>query len=285
MLSYRHSYHAGNFADVVKHVVLVALIQAITRKPAPCYFHDTHAGCGVYALDSVEALRGREFDNGIGRIWQEQEVPPVVQAYLEVVREWNPGLPTPRYYPGSPAIAQSLLRQQDRILLSELHPQDHAELVQQFHDDRRIQIHKQDAYQGLKAFLPPVEKRGLVLIDPPYERKDEYDRVVAGLKTAYARWRNGVYAIWYPIMSAGLQTRFLEACESTGIRKQLHAEFRISPFSPDKKFIGCGVIVVNPPWQVDVTIETALHWLCTPLQQHREAVARVSWLVPEQTGR
>ena len=281
MLSYRHSYHAGNFADVVKHVVMVALLQAITRKPTPCYVHDTHAGCGVYALDSIEALRGREFDDGIGRIWQKREAPPVVQDYLEVVREWNPGLPAPRLYPGSPAIAQALLRRQDRLLLTELHPQDHAELVRHFDSDKRIHIHKQDAYQGLKAYLPPPEKRGLVLIDPPYERKDEYERVVAGLKMAYARWRNGVYAIWYPLMSPGLQTRLLAACVATGIRKQLHAEFQISPFSQDKNFVGCGVIVVNPPWQVDTTIENALQWLSAPLQQHDEASSRVSWLVPE----
>jgi 23S rRNA (adenine2030-N6)-methyltransferase len=279
MLSYRHSYHAGNFADVVKHVVLVALLRAITRKP--CYVHDTHAGRGVYALDSAEALHGREFEDGIGRIWQSEEAPQVILDYLEVLREWNPGLATPRYYPGSPAIAQSLLRRQDRLLLTELHPQDHEALVTQFQSDKRIHVHKQDAYQGLKAFLPPAEKRGLVLIDPPFERKDEYDRVVAGLQTAYTRWANGVYAIWYPLMSRGLQTRFLQACTATGIRKMLHCEFRIAEFSPAKQFVGCGVLIVNPPWQLDAILETCLQWLCAPLQQHSEAVASVSWLVPE----
>lgn len=281
MLSYRHIYHAGNFADVVKHVVLVALLQAITRKAGPCYVHDSHAGCGVYALDSREALRTHEYDNGIGRIWQYRDVPSAIAQYLEVVREWNPGQATPRYYPGSPAIAQSLLRQQDRLLLTELHPQDHAALVKQLHGDRRIHIHKQDAYQGLKAFIPPAEKRGLVLIDPPYERKDEYERVVAALKTTYARWRQGVYAIWYPIMSRSLQTRFLEACVATGIRKMLHAEFRIAPFTQERRFVGCGVILVNPPWQLDTSLETCLHWLCSPLRQEADATARISWLVPE----
>ena len=283
MLSYRHSYHAGNFADVVKHVVLVALLQAMTRKPAPCYVQDTHAGRGVYALDSAEALHGREFDDGIGRIWQREDAPPMIQQYLEVVREWNPGIPSPRYYPGSPAIAQALLRRQDRLLLTELHPQDYDELFREFHSDKRIQIHKQDAYQGLKAFLPPAEKRGLVLIDPPYERKDEYERVVAGLKTAYAHWSNGVYAIWYPIMSRGLQTRFLDACIATGIRKQLHAEFMIAPFThtQDRQFVGCGVVLVNPPWKVDVAIEESLRWLREPLQQHAEPNAQLTWLVPE----
>lgn len=281
MLSYRHIYHAGNFADVVKHIILVALLQSLTRKPTACYVHDSHAGRGVYALDCSEAQHAREHDDGIGRIWQFRDAPAVVAQYLEIVREWNPGLPAPRFYPGSPAIAQALLRRQDRLLLTELHPQDHAALVKQFHDDRRIHIHKQDAYQGLKAFIPPVEKRGLVLIDPPYERKDEYERVVTALKTTYTRWRQGVYAIWYPLMVRGLQRRFLDACTATGIRKILHAEFQVADFASTRQFVGCGVILVNPPWQLDASLETCLQWLCSPLQQEGEASARISWLVPE----
>lgn len=281
MLSYRHIYHAGNFADVVKHVVLVTLLQSIIRKSTPCYVQDTHAGRGAYPLDSVEALHGKEFENGIGRIWHSQDAPQPIEQYLEVIREWNPGMHTLRYYPGSPAIAQALLRRQDRLLLTELHPQDHAELVRQFRDDKRIQIHKLDAYQGLKAFIPPAEKRGLVLIDPPYERKDEYTRVINGLKTAYAHWSNGIYAIWYPIMSRGLQTRFIEGCIETGIRKMVHAEFLIAPFAQDRQFIGCGVVLINPPWQIEQTIDTCLHWLCEPLQQQVDASYKVEWLVPE----
>lgn len=281
MLSYRHIYHAGNFADVVKHVVLVALLQSITRKPTPCYVQDTHAGRGAYALDSAEALHGREFDNGIGRIWHCQDAPQAIEQYLEVVREWNPGERVPRYYPGSPAIAQSLLRRQDRLLLTELHPQDHTELVKQFHDDKRIQVHKLDAYQGLRAFLPPAEKRGLVLIDPPYERKDEYTRVINGLQTAYAHWSHGVYAIWYPIMSRGLQTRFIEGCVETGIRKILHAEFLLAPFAADRHFVGCGLVLVNPPWQLDSTLAECLRWLGEHLQQNTPVTTQVDWLVPE----
>lgn len=281
MLSYRHIYHAGNFADVVKHVVLVALLRAITHKPAACYVHDTHAGAGIYDLNSEEARRSQESDTGIGRVWQHQDPPAVIQDYLEVIRDMNPGLPAPRFYPGSPAIARSLLRQQDRLLLTELHPRDHAELVRQFRSDKRIAIHKQDAYQGLSAFLPPAEKRGLVLIDPPYERKDEYDRVVAGLKTAYARWRQGIYALWYPIMSRSLQSRFLDACIATGIRKQLHIEFRIAPFNQQRQFTGCGLVLVNPPWKVEETLESCLRWLCEPLQQDAIPTINLDWLVEE----
>lgn len=281
MLSYRHIYHAGNFADAVKHVVLVALLGAITRKPTPCYVHDSHAGAGVYALDSSEALRNREFDEGIGRLWALSDVPPVVGQYLELVRQWNPGLTTPRYYPGSPVIARALLRQGDRLLLTELHPQDHETLQRQFQNDKRVQIHKLDAYQGLKAFLPPSEKRGLVLIDPPYERKDEYERVVKALVNSHARWPGGVYAIWYPIMSRGLQVRFLDACRATGIRKMLHAEFLLAPVGADRQFVGCGLVLVNPPWKLDTVIEECLIWLRTPLQRNGNADSRVTWLVPE----
>lgn len=281
MLSYRHLYHAGNFADVVKHVVLVALLRAITQKSTPCYVHDAHAGAGKYDLSSHEAMRCQEAEAGISRVWQYPEPPAVVEDYLEVVREMNPGLSRPRYYPGSPAIARSLLRQHDRLLLTELHPQDHAELVRQFRVDKRIAIHKQDAYQGLNAFLPPAEKRGMVLIDPPYERKDEYDRVVAGLKTAYSRWRQGIYAMWYPIMSRSLQSHFLNACIASGIHKQLHVEFRVAEYSQQRQFIGCGLVLVNPPWQIENTLESCLQWLCGPLHQEQVPVVSVDWLVPE----
>lgn len=278
MLSYRHNCHAGNFADVVKHVVLVALLQAITRRPDSCYVHDSHAGSGVYDFESPEALHAREFDAGIGRLWQYQDAPAPVQQYLEIVRAWNPGRSVPRYYPGSPAIAQSLLRQQDRLSLTELQPQEYAQLVKRFYGDSRIRILLHDAYQGLKALLPAVKKRGLVLIDPPYEHQDEFEQVITGLKEAYAQWHQGTYAIWYPILSRELQHRFLEACITTGIRKQLHAEFRIAPFATAEHFIGCGLVLVNPPAQLDTTLEACLHWLCGPLQQACDPAVRVHWL-------
>lgn len=281
MLHYRHSYHAGNFADVIKHVALVALLQNITRKPEPCYVYDSHAGCGIYDLDSAEALRTKEFGDGIGRIWSRQDAPPVIERYLDLVRERNPGLLSPRYYPGSPAIAQALLRRQDRLLLTDLHPRDHADLVRQFRQDKRIQIYNRDAYQGLRTFLPPAETHGLVLIDPPYEHEDEYRQVLSGLKAGHARWQQGLFAIWYPIMSQDLQTRFLEGCAGTGVRKQLHAEFQIAPFTANRQFLGCGLILVNPPEQLVVTLETCLHWLRVPLQQVCEPSIRVSWLVGE----
>ncbi|MEJ2361152.1 MAG: 23S rRNA (adenine(2030)-N(6))-methyltransferase RlmJ [Gammaproteobacteria bacterium] len=281
MLNYRHSNHAGNFADVVKHVILVALLQTVTRKTIPCYFHDSHAGRGIYDLDTADACRDREFESGIGRLWQQMHAPPAVMQYLEIVRQCNRGLPALRYYPGSPVIAQAMLRVQDRLLLTELQPREHNELIRQFRADTRFQIHAYDAYAGLEAFLPPPEKRGLVLIDPAYEDKAEYEQVLSGLIAAHARWREGMYAIWYPLVSRELQARFLKDCIASGIRKQLHVEFRIASFASPCQFVGCGLVLVNPPWRLETTIDTCLQWLRAPLQQAEQAVVRVDWLVSE----
>lgn len=281
MLSYRHGFHAGNFADVVKHVVLVALMNYLHRKEKPCYIQDTHAGRGMYTLDSEEALHGREFDDGIGRLWGCETAPSAVQSYLEIVSSFNRD-GTLRYYPGSPAIIQAMLRPGERLLLTELHPAEHQQLLSQFRDNRQVQVHRQDAYQGLKAFLPPAERRGLVLIDPPYERKDEYERVVEGLKTAYAKWPQAVYAIWYPVMSEQLQAKFINACKATGIRKMLHIAFTTEPVLKSAlQFSGCGLVLVNPPWQLQEEITEVLGWLAEQLQMEYPAEYSVEWIVPE----
>jgi len=280
MLSYRHAFHAGNFADVVKHVTLVAMLEALLRKATPCYVQDTHAGCGMYDLGGAEAAQGAEFRSGIARILAAGAAPACVEHYVRLVRQVNPNGDL-RYYPGSPAIIQKMLRAQDRLVLTELHPQDHASLYRQFRQDKRIAIHKQDAYQGLKAFLPPQENRGLVFIDPPYERKDEYERVVQGLALAYQRWRNGVYAIWYPLMSQRLQDMFLQDVTTSGVRKILRAELLIEPLAVEKRFTGCGLLIVNPPWQLEDTLAQCYAWLLPVLQTAVGGSWRVEWLVPE----
>lgn len=281
MLGYQHCYHAGNFADVVKHVVLTALMQAMQRKDTPMYIQDTHAGRGLYRLDSKESQQAREFENGIGRINSETQTPAAVHRYLDIVHSFNAGNSLNRY-PGSPAIIRSMLRDDDRLILTELHPAEYPALAELFENDRRIKVHKQDAYQGLKSFLPPTQRRGLVLIDPPYERKDEYDRVVEGLKLASRRWGHGVYAIWYPVMSISLQKQFLDSLKQTGIRKMLHAGFMIEPFSRiGKKFVGCGVVLVNAPWQLDTELDQCLSWLGKKLAIGTAARYTIDWLVPE----
>lgn len=280
MLSYRHAYHAGNFADVVKHVSLFVLLESLLRKETACYVQDTHAGAGIYALGSAEATMRAEYTTGIARVLAAPAAPEDVEKYLQLVRRLNPTGEL-LYYPGSPAIVQQLLREQDRLLLTELHPQDYEMLYRQFRQDKRIAIHKQDAYQGLKAFLPPKEKRGLVFIDPPYERKDEYRRVVQGVQLGWQRWRHGVFAIWYPLMSLRQRDTFLQDIQAAGIRKILLAEFLIEPLVAAKRFTGCGMLIVNPPWQLDATLAHCYAWLLPLLQTQAGGSWRVEWLVPE----
>lgn len=281
MLSYRHIYHAGNFADVFKHVVLVQLLRALQRKDAPMFVLDTHAGVGRYDLGTDEAQKNREFAAGVQRTLECAEPPAAVAGYLDLVRAENAGADALRQYPGSPRLIRALLRPQDRLALTELHPADFAALKDVFAGDRQVAVHKQDAYQGLKAFLPPKERRGLVLIDPPYELKDEYARVAAGLQAAHARWPTGVYAVWYPILSRSLVTRFHNAIAATGIRRILCAELRIGADTDRTGFVGSGMLIVNPPWPLHEDLAQPLSWLRRCLDPEGQGGQRLDWLVPE----
>lgn len=281
MLSYRHIYHAGNFADVFKHLVLVQLLQALTRKETPCFVLDTHAGIGRYDLRAGEALKNREFADGVLRLLACENMPAAVHHYLSLVRAENTDVGEFAYYPGSPRIIRRLLRPQDRLVLSELHKADHAQLKELFAGDPQVAVHLQDAYQGLKAFLPPKERRGLVLIDPPYERKDEYERVVGSVQEAHRRWPTGVYAIWYPVMSRSLVTRFHSAMAATGIRKILCAELCVEDADERTRFAGSGLLIVNPPWPLQDRLAESLPWLWDCLTHAGRGGTRVDWLVPE----
>ena len=281
MLSYRHIYHAGNFADVVKHVVLVRLLFALRRKETPFCVLDTHAGTGRYDLLSDEAQKNREFADGMLRVLDCPDRPEAVTDYLTLVSAENGGSDDLTYYPGSPCLIRALLRPGDRLILSELHRADHAQLKQLFAGDTQVAVHRQDAYQSLKAFLPPKEKRGLVLIDPPYERKDEYDRVAAALQTAYARWPTGVFAVWYPVMSRSLVRRFHDAVAATDLRKILRVELCREDEAARREFIGTGLLIVNPPWPLQQELEPVLSWLWNCLSHNAGGMAVVDWLVPE----
>jgi 23S rRNA (adenine2030-N6)-methyltransferase len=281
MLSYRHIYHAGNFADVFKHVLLVQLLRALARKDAPFCVLDTHAGVGRYDLSAEQAQKNCEFANGVLRLTGCPDRPAAVDDYLALVRTENADSDTLAHYPGSPRLIRALLRPQDRLVLSELHKADHAQLKQLFAGDTQVAVHLQDAYQGLKAFLPPKEKRGLVLIDPPYERKDEYERVVAGLQLAHARWPTGVYVIWYPIMSRSLAQRFHTRVEAAGIRKILRAELCVEDVSDRTHFAGSGLLIVNPPWPMQDEIAAVLPWLHACLAPAGAGFTRLDWLVSE----
>lgn len=277
-MNYRHAYHAGNFADVVKHVALSLVLTHLRRKDTPFCVIDTHAGIGLYDLAGVEAGKTGEFQEGIARLLASTGLPESLAPYLAAVRSANPGWPDLRHYPGSPMIAREALRPGDRLALVELHPEDAVSLRRLFGHDRQVGVHEGDAYQALKALLPPKERRGLVLIDPPFEVKDEFQRIARGLTQALKRWERGIYGIWYPIKDPLPVERFLGEVAAFGL-PCLTAEFYRQPPDNPERLNGCGLLVVNPPWKLDEDLALLL-----PDLSHRLGAtgpAGVRWLVPE----
>lgn len=247
-MNYRHAYHAGNFADVVKHALLALLLGHLKTKATPFCVIDTHAGIGRYDLTGTEANKTGEFQEGIGRLLDGSEPPVLLVDYLAAVKAVNPAWPQLLAYPGSPRIARSLIRPADRLALVELHPEDAKSLKREFAGDGQVGVHVQDAYIALKALLPPPERRGVVLIDPPFEDKDEFRHIAKGMAEALRRWPTGVYALWYPIKSPGPVARFLAEIAGYG-RPCLAAElYRFPPDDPDR-LNGTGLAVLNPPWK------------------------------------
>ncbi len=283
MLSYRHGFHAGNFADVHKHTVLTLLIEALQRKDKGFCYIDTHAGAGRYDLRGEFAGKLREHEHGIGRLWQAGDVPPELAPYLAAVRAANPsaGKESMRYYPGSPLIVRSMLRAQDRMVLMELHNTEAPVLAQLFAGDRQVVVHHQDGYQGLKAYVPLQERRGLVFIDPAYELPDEFESVVAGIQETHRRWPTGMIALWYPIQLRTMVTRLHRLLRETRIRKMLLCELLVQPDDVPKRLNGSGMIIINPPWQLDATLATLLRWLDHALVVVPHLRPRIEWLVSE----
>jgi len=263
-MNYRHEFHAGNFADMMKHTLLVILLQTLNHKPSAwCYF-DTHAGAGCYDLQSKAAAKTREAVSGIGRLWSQRDVAPVaIQKLCDIVARFNPDLApdtTPRFYPGSPCIAAALARTQDRLVLAELHPQEHRLLRERFRGNSRVAVHARDGYEMLKALVPPPERRGLVLIDPPFEYPDEFDALIEALTIAYARWPTGVYALWYPMKDANVVHRFYRHLNGSCLPQMLVAEFRVA-LAAMPLFTACGMLLVNPPWQSEAVMNAVLQYL------------------------
>ncbi|MFO1372218.1 MAG: 23S rRNA (adenine(2030)-N(6))-methyltransferase RlmJ [Candidatus Competibacteraceae bacterium] len=279
MLSYRHAFHAGNFADVFKHVLLVQLLHALRRKEKPFCVLDTHAGAGRYDLRSAPARKNREFEEGIGRLWRQSGLSAELAAYLERVRALNPDGQL-REYPGSPRIAHALLRPGDRLILTERNPAEFAQLNAEFAGERQVAIHPGDGYAALKAFLPPLERRGLVLIDPAYELKDEFDRLIAAVQFIHRRWAGGIVAIWYPILDRAPSLRFQRTLQGLGIPAILCAELGLYPYDVPLGLHGCGLIIINPPWQLDETLKRLLPDLLQRLQAGEHGQTRLEWLVP-----
>jgi 23S rRNA (adenine2030-N6)-methyltransferase len=280
MLSYRHLFHAGNFSDVFKHALLTRLLIAIASKEKPLCYLDTHAGIGRYDLTHAWARKAREYENGIGRIWRATDAPPELQPYLDAVRELNPDRAL-KVYPGSPLVARRFLRPEDRMVLVELNKTDHAELASVFAREKHVAVRLMDAYEALKAYLPPPERRGLVLIDSSFDRAHEFHRIVVALKEAHARWSTGIYAVWYPIMEVRAMRDFYAQVERSGIRKVLRLELMVRTRDEDTFIPGCGLLVVNPPWHFEEEAKSILAWLAKRLAIEDAGSARVDWLTPE----
>jgi len=239
-VNYRHAYHAGNFADCMKHAILLVLLKSLARKPAGFCVLDTHAGCGQYDLSSEEAQKTGEWKNGIGRLLDSED--PALQDYLSAVRDLG-------LYPGSPALARHALRPQDQLVACELHPEDVRPLRRLFRDDPRVSIHHRNGYEALRALLPPKDlKRGLVLIDPPFEKLDDFTQCAEAISLIRNRFRAGIVAVWYPIKHRTPVRAFYNALKDAGIRDILACEFLLRPALDPSRLNGCGMLVVNAPF-------------------------------------
>jgi 23S rRNA (adenine2030-N6)-methyltransferase len=273
-MNYRHAFHAGGFADVIKHIVLVRILTYLQDKPAPFRVIDTHAGAGLYDLTSDEAHRGGEWLTGIARVMQarfSESSEPLVRPYLDIVRAFN----TERdlaAYPGSPLIARALLRPQDRLTACEVEPKARKRLIDALRRDTQARVVDLDGWLALPAFVPPKERRGLVLIDPPYEQKDEFDRLARGFAEAFAKWPTGSYLLWYPVKSrratdslARHVAEVVGAGPSPG--KTLRLEFSVAPQAAGAALASAGLLIVNPPWTLAGELKAILPELAKPLGQ------------------
>lgn len=273
-MNYRHSYHAGNFADVFKHIVLIALIKSQLHKETGFCYIDTHAGIGLYDLLSDEAQKSKEFETGISKIYLQKETPPLIQEYIKCIQTFNPKS-TIRLYPGSPLIVREFLRPQDHMILSELHPEDYLILKSHCARHKQIAVHQLDAYQSLKAFLPPKERRGVVLVDPPYEKPDEFSRLVYSLSQAVSRWETGIYAVWYPLTTQSPIIHFHRSLKEKIKRPLLITELSIYSEKSIVGLKGCGMVIINPPWKLDQQLEETLPWLWERLSHEGQGQYRL----------
>ncbi len=279
MLSYQHEYHAGNHADVLKHAVLVQVLGALLRKDKPLRVLDAHAGSGLYDLGSREARRNAEHAGGIARVLAAPDPPPALMPYLDAVRACN-GSGRLRRYPGSPRLAHSLLRPVDHLVLMELHPRALALLRRLYGRNPQVHVHERDCFEGLPGLLPPPERRGAVLIDPSYEVKDDYARVVELLADCYRRWPTGVYLLWYPLVRGRAGERLPARVAALGIRRVYHLAVEVEGKGYDG-MRGSGMLVVNLPYGVDAQLAPLAPWLWRTLAVEGRGRFAAGWLVPE----
>ena len=268
MLSYRHAFHAGNHADVLKHFLLVQLSRYLGQKDKPFWIVDTHAGAGLYELDTGYATKLKEYESGIGKLWVRHDLPAELADYVDLVRACNPD-DNLRFYPGSPWLAQQTLRPQDRLRLYELHSSDSTILQENFsHHGRQVSIATANGFDALKALLPPPTRRALVLIDPPYETRDDYPNVIVALNEGLARFATGTYAVWYPQLSRPEAQQLPDKLKRLPIKNWLHVALTVHTPSPDGFGMhGSGMFVINPPWTLHKTLAEIMPYLVRVLGQ------------------
>ncbi|MCW5298569.1 23S rRNA (adenine(2030)-N(6))-methyltransferase RlmJ [Herbaspirillum lusitanum] len=276
MLSYRHAFHAGNHADVLKHMVTIQLMRYLGQKDTPYMVVDTHAGGGVYALDGNYASKNAEYETGIGPLWDRTDLPEAVADYVQVVKDLNPSGKM-RYYPGSPYCANQVMREQDRLRLFELHTTESKILADNFRKldahaaeqgkrptsrGKRVMIERGDGFLALKALLPPPSRRALVLIDPPYEDKRDYQKVKETLQDALVRFPTGTYAVWYPVLQRIESKQFSDRLKRLGAKSWINVTLSISSPSPDGFGLHTsGMFVLNPPWTLLATLKEVMPYL------------------------
>ena len=286
-MNYRHAYHAGNFADVFKHIVLTRAVEYLKRKGKPFRVIDTHAGTGFYDLSSDEAQKTGEWRDGIGKLVEAMvpaEALSLIAPYLDIVARFNPGGGV-RFYPGSPTIARELLRGQDRLTAIELHPADFFALRSRLDGDYQTRLIELDGWLALGAHVPPKEKRGLVLIDPPFEEPGEFDRMVDGLAKAYRRWPGGTYLFWYPIKDRKAVAGFRAALKACGVPDILDLSIEVRQAGAgDATFDGCGMVIANPPWALEAEMRAILPAITGILAQGKGAAWAIERIADERGG-
>ncbi len=284
-MNYRHIYHAGNFADVLKHAVLTLIVGHMRRKETPFRIVDTHAGTGLYDLSSEEAERTGEWRDGIGRLLAAAppaEIATLLAPYLDLVRAENGDGERLVRYPGSPLVARRLMRPADRLVANEAHPEDGARLAALFAKDRQVKVLSLDGWMALKAVLPPRERRGVVLIDPPFEEPGEFERLCDGLRTAHRRFATGTVVLWYPIKTVRTVAAFSRAVAALGIPKLLSVELFTGTPRDDGPLVATGLVILNPPFTLEAQLAALLPYLAALFARDEGAGGRIAWLTGER---
>tara|TARA_R110000751_G_scaffold14217_5_gene46419 strand:+ start:2109 stop:2951 length:843 start_codon:yes stop_codon:yes gene_type:complete len=265
VLSYRHAFHAGNFADVLKHSVLTLVLEYMTRKEKGFYYIDSHSGAGMYQLADEYAQKTGEYKDGIAKLIDQQDLPEAIEPYIDLVKDLNRDQDELSLYPGSPGIARQFTRRQDSAHLFELHPTDIEHLKEYSQRWNKSHVKKSDGYQGVLGLVPPPNRRGVVLIDPPYELKEDYLKAVRTIVNAYKKFATGTYILWYPIVKRELVEQMQDAFVKSDVRNLLQVEYCQHADTQEYGMTGTGLFIVNPPWQLNSQLNEILPYLKTHL--------------------